>query len=110
MAMSHEVAQVMAEAMSRLPLPALRLQVNNRKLIEGFYRGVFDATRFQGGGLTPEALTEVLFVGPLNPSYVNPVQGDFVAAGFELDRLGPNEGRPVVDRAERCPARRRQRC
>jgi histidyl-tRNA synthetase len=35
-----EVAQVMAQAMSRLPLPALRLQVNNRKLIEGFYRGV----------------------------------------------------------------------
>ena len=35
-----EVAQVMAEAMGRLPLPALRMQVNNRKLIEGFYRGV----------------------------------------------------------------------
>jgi histidyl-tRNA synthetase len=35
-----EVARVMAEALSALPLPALRLQVNNRKLIEGFYRGV----------------------------------------------------------------------
>jgi histidyl-tRNA synthetase len=31
---------VMAEALSRLPVPPLRLQVNNRKLIEGFYRGV----------------------------------------------------------------------
>jgi histidyl-tRNA synthetase len=35
-----EVARVMAEAMSQLPLPALRMQINNRKLIEGFYRGL----------------------------------------------------------------------
>jgi histidyl-tRNA synthetase len=35
-----EVAQVMAQALAALPLPQLRLQVNNRKLIEGFYRGV----------------------------------------------------------------------
>lgn len=35
-----EVARVMAEALSDLPLPTLRLQVNNRKLIEGFFLGV----------------------------------------------------------------------
>ena len=36
-----EIARVMAEALGGLPfLPALRLQVNNRKLIEGFYRGL----------------------------------------------------------------------
>src|SRR3954453_15890050 len=35
-----EVARVMAEALSTLPLPPLRLRVNNRKLIEGFYRGL----------------------------------------------------------------------
>ena len=36
-----EVARVMAEALSALAfLPPLRLQVNNRKLIEGFYLGV----------------------------------------------------------------------
>ena len=35
-----EVARVMAEAMSALPVPALTLQVNNRKLIEGYFRGV----------------------------------------------------------------------
>jgi histidyl-tRNA synthetase len=35
-----EVARVMAEALSALPLPPLRLQVNNRKLIEGFYLGL----------------------------------------------------------------------
>jgi len=35
-----EVARVMADALARLPLPPLILQVNNRKLIEGFYRGM----------------------------------------------------------------------
>jgi histidyl-tRNA synthetase len=35
-----EVAQVMAEALRAMPLPQLRLQLNNRKLIEGFYRGL----------------------------------------------------------------------
>ena len=35
-----EVAQVMSEAFAGLPLPALRMQVNNRHLIEGFYHGV----------------------------------------------------------------------
>ncbi|MGI8665738.1 MAG: histidine--tRNA ligase [Jatrophihabitans sp.] len=35
-----EVARVMAEALSALPVPALTLQVNNRKLIEGFCRGL----------------------------------------------------------------------
>ena len=36
-----EVARVMAEAFTALPfLPPLRMQINNRKLIEGFYRGI----------------------------------------------------------------------
>jgi histidyl-tRNA synthetase len=35
-----EVARVMAEALSRLPLPPVVVQVNSRKLIEGYYRGV----------------------------------------------------------------------
>ena len=35
-----EVARVMAEALSGLPVPALRLQVNNRKILEGFYLGL----------------------------------------------------------------------
>ena len=35
-----EVTTVMAEALSRLPLPPITLRVNNRKLIEGFYRGL----------------------------------------------------------------------
>ena len=36
-----EIARVMVDALTRLPfLPALKLQVNNRKLIQGFYAGV----------------------------------------------------------------------
>lgn len=35
-----EVARVMAEALVALPLPPMRLQVNNRKLIQGFYAGI----------------------------------------------------------------------
>src|SRR3954466_15773757 len=35
-----EVARVIAAGLSGLPLPPLRLRANNRKLIEGFYRGI----------------------------------------------------------------------
>lgn len=35
-----EVVRVMAEALGALPLPGISIQVNNRKLIQGFYRGL----------------------------------------------------------------------
>ncbi|MDQ1619370.1 MAG: histidyl-tRNA synthetase [Actinomycetota bacterium] len=35
-----EIAQVMADVFARLPLPPVRLLVNSRKLIEGYYRGL----------------------------------------------------------------------
>jgi histidyl-tRNA synthetase len=35
-----EVMRVMVEALGALPLPPLSFQVNNRKLIQGFYRGL----------------------------------------------------------------------
>ena len=35
-----EVVRVMVEALGELPLPPLSFQVNNRKLIQGFYRGL----------------------------------------------------------------------
>lgn len=35
-----EVAIVMARALGRLPLPGIRMRVNDRRLVEGFYRGV----------------------------------------------------------------------
>lgn len=35
-----EVAVVMARALAALPIPAVSMHVNNRRLVEGFYRGV----------------------------------------------------------------------
>jgi histidyl-tRNA synthetase len=35
-----EVAQVMAEALGGLPVPHLTLQISNRKVLDGFYRGL----------------------------------------------------------------------
>jgi histidyl-tRNA synthetase len=35
-----ELAVVVGEALAALPIPPVRIQVNNRKLAEGFYRGV----------------------------------------------------------------------
>jgi histidyl-tRNA synthetase len=35
-----ELPLVMADALSGLPIPPIRMQVNNRKLVEGFYRGL----------------------------------------------------------------------
>jgi histidyl-tRNA synthetase len=35
-----EIVRVLAEALDRLPLPNISVQVNNRKLIQGFYRGL----------------------------------------------------------------------
>ncbi len=35
-----EVAQVMAEALSALPVPSFTLQINNRKILDGFYSGL----------------------------------------------------------------------
>lgn len=47
-----EVARVMLDALGRLDfLPGFRLQVNNRKLIQGFYRGL---------GLDDDAVDEVM--------------------------------------------------
>ncbi|MGB0100244.1 MAG: histidine--tRNA ligase, partial [Nocardioides sp.] len=47
-----EVARVMAEGLSRLPLPPLCLRINNRKLIEGFYRGI--------GASDPQAVIAII--------------------------------------------------
>jgi histidyl-tRNA synthetase len=35
-----ELPLAMADALSALPIPPVRMQVNNRKLVEGFYRGL----------------------------------------------------------------------
>ena len=48
-----EVAQVMADAFARLPFPPVRMQVNSRRLIEGYYLGV---------GVVPEQVADVMRV------------------------------------------------
>jgi hypothetical protein len=40
----------------------------------GFYRNKFDVARFQGGGLQPIAITEVIDVGPFSPNFLTPDQ------------------------------------
>jgi histidyl-tRNA synthetase len=35
-----ELVEVMAEALGRLPLPPVRMLINNRKLVQGFYAGL----------------------------------------------------------------------
>jgi hypothetical protein len=49
---------------------------------EGFYRGGFDASRFKGGGLTPQVLTGLFNVGPRSPTYEVPMQ-DYSAGGIQ---------------------------
>ena len=49
---------------------------------EGFFRGIFDPGRFQGGGLQPQAISDVFAVGPLNPQFLDPVQNTGVQEDF----------------------------
>ena len=67
-----EVTVVMAEALSRLPVPAVTLQVNNRKLVEGFCLGlgVGDPT------LVMRAVDKIVKVG------ADRVRTELVAAGL----------------------------
>lgn len=70
---------------------------------DGFYRGIFDASRFQGGGLEPGALTEIIGFGPLNPTYQQPVGADFLA-GIPATGLGPAVNIVIEARAYRMKA------
>ncbi len=58
-----EIAQVMTEALSALPLPPVRLQLNNRRLIEGFYRGL-------GAGDVPAVMRAVDKLDKIGPDAV----------------------------------------
>ena len=46
---------------------------------EGFFRGRFDASRFRGGGTMPQAVSDIVPMGPLNPNYTPPMVADFRA-------------------------------
>lgn len=69
-----EVAQVMAEALQAMPLPQLRLQLNNRKLIEGFYRGL-------GAPDVPAVMRAVDKIDKLSPDAVR----ELLVGEAELD-------------------------
>ena len=58
-----EVAQVMAAALAALPIPPVRMQVNNRKLIQGFYEGL-------GAPDTAAVMRAVDKLDKLNPDQV----------------------------------------
>jgi histidyl-tRNA synthetase len=74
-----EVARVMAEALASLDfLPALRLQVNNRRLIEGFYRGL---------GATDVAAV-MRAIDKLDKLPADAVRGQLVEAGLTDEQAG----------------------
>src|SRR5213078_1132214 len=67
-----ELPLVIADALSRLPIPPVRIQLNNRKVPEGFYRG-----------LGIEDVTTVLrTVDKLAKAGRDGVRRDLVAAGL----------------------------
>ena len=68
-----EVTEVMAEALSRLPVPPLTLHVNNRKLIQGFYLGL--------GVEQPTAVIRV--VDKLDKIGPDAVRAELIRAGLE---------------------------
>ena len=64
----------------------------------GFYRGVFDASRFQGGGLEPQIVTDLIDIGPASPTYLAPNQtyGNSPVAAPGTPRLDFIAGIPAV--------------
>jgi histidyl-tRNA synthetase len=77
-----EVARVMAAALAGLAfLPKLRLQINNRKLIEGFYRGLG----------APDVPTVMRIVDRLDRLPV-----------AEVGKLLVEEGKLTIEQAEKC--------
>ncbi len=63
----------------------------------GFYRGVFDPTRFKGGGLSPFATTEPILMGPFDPQFSEPIQSDFVAGVPTMTSPGIGEVAVLVE-------------
>ncbi len=80
-----EVAQVMAEALAGLPIPALTLQVSNRKVLEGFGLGV--------GIAEPTVVMPI--IDKLDKLPRDKVHADLLAAGLTADQADA-----VLDLAE----------
>lgn len=80
-----EVAQVMAEALSGLPVPELTLQVSNRKVLDGFARGV--------GIAEPTAVMPIV-------DKLDKVPRDRVLADLQAAGLSTEQADAVLDLAE----------
>ena len=68
----------------------------------GFFRGVFNPNRFQGGGLSPQATSELFAVGPMDPSFITPQQvypsgGDFVCGVPNLASNGAGKTAMLIE-------------
>lgn len=79
-----EVAQVMADALARLPIPDTTMQISNRKVLEGFYLGL---------GLT-DPLTVMQIVDKLDKVPRDDVHGMLAEAG-----LNDEQARACLDLA-----------
>ncbi len=64
---------------------------------DGFYSGPFDGTRFVGGGTRPSATTERVLMGPLDPDYMEPVAGDFLAGIPAAATNGPSKTAIMIE-------------
>jgi|GEM_PF-2122530 len=76
----------------------------NPSATTGFYRNIFDPSRFLGGGLRPVVISEIIDVGPASPTYLVPDQDyigspvpapaipriDFIAGIPQVSSLGLN--------------------
>ncbi|MFN8082140.1 MAG: histidine--tRNA ligase [Kineosporiaceae bacterium] len=82
-----EIAQVMTEALAALPVPPLTLQVNNRRLIEGFYLGL-------GAQDVPAVMRAVDKLDKIGPDGVR----DLLLTGG----LSPAEAQACLDLAAIC--------
>jgi histidyl-tRNA synthetase len=80
-----EVAQVMAEALGGLPVPQLTLQISNRKVLDGFYRGL--------GIAEPAAVMQVV-------DKLDKMPPDAVAAQLAEQGLTDEQARSVLALAE----------
>lgn len=63
----------------------------------GFFRGIFDPTRFKGGGTMPFAQTAIIPMGPFNPIFASPTAADFVAAVPPIASNGANTTSIFID-------------
>ncbi len=69
---------------------------------DGLFTGPFDSNRFKGGGRTPRALTDLFWVGRLDPLYEAPVQDyagrtDFAAGVPKLGSPGIGQTAILVE-------------